>query len=150
MESTLNPNGPTIVRKIETESPMKKNIVLGLITVLVVGGGIGFGYILSGSNSGNVITNTSGNVVSTKNEAGIADESKFSTTTDGVLEEGGISDEGTHHLVRGSGPSQYAYLTSSVVDLDAFVGKKVQIWGETMSGKKAGWLIDVGKIKVVE
>jgi hypothetical protein len=86
----------------------------------------------------------------TKNEAGIVDESKFATTTDGVLEEGGIGGEGTHHLVRGSGPSQYAYLTSSVVDLGGFVGKKVQIWGDTMSGKKAGWLIDVGKIKVID
>ena len=66
------------------------------------------------------------------------------------MEEGGIGGEGTYHLIRGSGPSQYAYLTSSVIDLGSFVGKKVQIWGETVSGKKAGWLIDVGKIKVVE
>ena len=62
--------------------------------------------------------------------------------SEGVLEEGGIGGEGTHHIVRGNGPSQYAYLTSSVVDLDPFVGKKVQVWGETMSGKKAGWLIN--------
>lgn len=149
MESTLNPSSQNIVKKIESESPVKKNVVLAIITVLVVGAGIGTGYLLSNPKSST--TGISGtNVVSTKNEAGIADESKFSTTTEGVLEEGGISDEGTHHLVRGSGPSQYAYLTSSVVDLSAFVGKKVQVWGDTMSGKKAGWLIDVGKIKVIE
>lgn len=143
MESTLNP----------VQTNLKKNVVLGLISVVVVLAGIGTGYLFSGvGKNGSVsLGNSSGNkIVVSKNEAGIADESKFSTTTDGVLEEGGISGEGTHHLVRGSGPSQYAYLTSSAVDLTPFVGKKVQIWGETMSGKKAGWLIDVGKIKVME
>jgi hypothetical protein len=151
MESTLNPSGATVVKKFENNQNMlTKNVVLATITVIVIGLGIGLGYLLSGAGKSNGIQSNSSSVVSTKNEAGIADESKFSTTTDGVLEEGGISDEGTHHLVRGSGPSQYAYLTSSVVDLSSFVGKKVQVWGDTMSGKKAGWLIDVGKIKVVE
>lgn len=153
MESTLNPVKPTVVRKIDTSSNLKKNIVLGLISVFVVLAGIGAGYLFSGvgKNVGSANGNTSGkSVVATENEAGAKDESKFSTTTDGVLEEGGIGGEGNYHLVRGSGPSQYAYLTSSAVDLEPFLGKKVQIWGETMSGKKAGWLIDVGKIKVME
>lgn len=153
MESTLNPIQTPVVRRFDSPSSANKNLILGVISVFVVLAGIGTGYLLSGTSnkttgmSGNKATNT---VVVSKDEAGIADESKFSTTTDGVLEEGGIGGEGTHHLVRGSGPSQYAYLTSSVVDLTSFEGKKVQIWGDTMSGKKAGWLIDVGKIKVVE
>lgn len=153
MESTLNPTSQPIVRRFDNNASSKKNMVLGLISIVVVLAGIGTGYLLSGV--GKTVDSSMGNssgktVVTTKNEAGIADESKFSTNTDGVLEEGGIGGEGTHHLVRGSGPSQYAYLTSSVVDLGAFVGKKVQVWGDTISGKKAGWLIDVGKIKVVE
>ncbi|MEK7168479.1 MAG: hypothetical protein AAB778_00530 [Patescibacteria group bacterium] len=153
MESTLNPTTNNVVSKFEPNKSSKSNLVLGLISVVVVLAGIGAGYLLSGvggnkSSSGN--QNSGNSIVTNKNEAGIADESKFSTTTDGVLEEGGIGGEGTYHLVRGSGPSQYAYLTSSVVDLSVFQGKKVQIWGETISGKKAGWLIDVGKIKVVE
>lgn len=53
-------------------------------------------------------------------------------------------------MVRGIGPSQYAYLTSTVIDLSAFTGKKVQVWGQTIAGKKAGWLMDVGKVKVIE
>ncbi len=142
MESTLNP--------ISSPSHLKKNLVLGAISVVVVLLGIGTGYLFSGVGKKTPAIGTTGEIKVTKNEAGIADESKFSTTTDGVLEEGGISGEGTYHLVRGNGPSQYAYLTSSVIDLSAFTGKKVQIWGETVSGKKAGWLIDVGKIKVVE
>ena len=153
MESTLNPISPQVVRKFDKTESNKRNLVSGLISVLVVLAGIGTGYLVSGvggKTSGTSLTTSGKGVVVSKNEAGIADESKFATTTDGVLEEGGIGGEGTHHLVRGSGPSQYAYLTSSVVDLQVFVGKKVQIWGDTVSGKKAGWLIDVGKIKVME
>lgn len=154
MENVLNPQTPTVVRKIgnSSPSPMKNNLILGVVSVVVVLAGVALGYVLSGvgkKTTGITGTNTN-SVTSTKNEAGIEDESKFSTTADGVLEEGGIGGEGTYHLVRGSGPSQYAYLTSSVVDLSVFVGKKVEVWGDTMSGKKAGWLIDVGKIKVVE
>lgn len=143
MESTLNPT---------PISPLKKNIILGTISVFVILLGVWAGYLFSGVGKGTTgLGSNSGNtIVVSKNEAGISDESKFSTTTEGVLEEGGIGGEGTYHLVRGNGPSQYAYLTSSVVDLGVFVGKKVQIWGETVSGKKAGWLIDVSKIKVME
>lgn len=139
--STLDPTQNTT---------FKKNIILGTISVVVVLAGIGMGYLFSGVGRKTPAMGTNGEIKVTQNEAGITDESKFSTTTDGILEEGGIGGEGTYHLIRGSGPSQYAYLTSSVIDLGAFVGKKVQIWGETVSGKKAGWLIDVGKIKVVE
>ena len=149
MQDTLNPTQNNVVRK----SPVKKNVVLGLISVVVVLAGVYAGYLFSGvgKSTGTSTGNSSGkSVVASNKEAGAKDESKFSTTTDGVLEEGGIGGEGNYHLVRGSGPSQYAYLTSSSVDLAPFVGKKVQIWGDTMSGKKAGWLIDVGKIKVME
>lgn len=149
MESTLNPT--PVIRKFETNSPLNKNIVLAVISIVVVLAGIGTGYLLSGvGKKDSKIVGTTTTLTANKNEAGIADESKFGATADGVLEEGGIGGEGTYHLIRGVGPSQYAYLTSSTVDLSAFVGKKVQIWGDTMSGKKAGWLIDVGKIKVVE
>lgn len=152
MESTLNPTAQPVVRKFDNSSSSKKNLMLGIVSVVIVLSGIGTGYLLSGVG-GSVktgSTTSTNKVVVKENEAGIADESKFATTAEGVLEEGGIGGEGTYHLVRGVGPSQYAYLTSSVVDMSTFVGKKVQVWGDTISGKKAGWLIDVGKIKVVE
>lgn len=153
MESTLNPVKSTVVRRIDNSSSLKKNIILGIISVVVVLAGIGVGYLFSGvgKTTGSAMGNTSGkSVTPSDTEAGAKDESKFSATTEGELAEGGIGGEGNYHLIKGSGPSQYAYLTSSSVDLAPFVGKKVQIWGETMSGKKAGWLIDVGKIKVLE
>jgi len=153
MQDTLNPVQNNVVRRFETPKSSNNNLVLGLISIFIVLVGIGTGYLLSGVGGNKIVSglkNSGSTVEVSENEAGIKDESKFSTTTDGLLEEGGIGGEGTHHLVRGIGPSQYAYLTSSVVDLSVFEGKKVQIWGDTMSGKKAGWLIDVGKIKVVE
>lgn len=153
MQETLSPVQNNVVRKFEPVKSSNNNLVSGLISIVVVLSGIGAGYLLSGANKNGSSSggpNSGNSIITSKNEAGIADESKFSATTEGVLEEGGIGGEGTHHLVKGIGPSQYAYLTSSVVDLSVFEGKKVQVWGETMSGKKAGWLIDVGKIKVVE
>lgn len=139
-----------IVRRIENRTPGKKNLILALVSITVVLLGMGTGYLLSGVNKSDNPQLSGPNVVNNKNEAGIADESTFPDTAEGVLEEGGIGGEGTHHIVRGAGPLQYAYLTSSVVDLSPFVGKKVQVWGQTIGGKKAGWLMDVGKIKVVE
>ncbi len=68
----------------------------------------------------------------------------------GVIEKGGINGEGTHKILREGGESQTAYLTSSVLDLDLFVGRKVEVWGETFAAQKAGWLLDVGAIKVLE
>jgi hypothetical protein len=52
--------------------------------------------------------------------------------------------------VREGGPSQTAYLVSSVIDLDSYAGKKVKVWGETFAAKKVSWLMDVGKIEILE
>ncbi len=158
MESVLNPVDPnssqqSVVRKIKVKSDLlKNNLVLAVISVIVVLAGIGTGYYFSGAykNPDYGGINISSDLKTGESEAGIADESTFPDSTEGILEEGGINGEGTHHLVRGSGPAQYAYLTSTVINLDNFVGKKVQVWGQTIAGKKAGWLMDVGKIKVIE
>ena len=55
--------------------------------------------------------------------------------------------QGTHKLVRPGGESQTAYLTSSVLDLDQYVGKKVIVYGETFGSSQVGWLMDVGKVE---
>ncbi len=121
-------------------------LVGGLIVVLA---GIGSGWVLSGRTLG-LSTQTVPGAKSGPKEAGLADTKTFRDTATGELKEGGISGEGTHHLVRPGGDSQNVYLTSTVIDLQSFVGKKVQVWGETISARKAGWLMDVGKVKVVE
>lgn len=83
-------------------------------------------------------------------EAGMLDPKVKYDNATGVLKEDGISNEGTHHLETAGGPSHYVYLTSSVIDLESFVGKNVEVWGETLASKKAGWLMDVAKIQVVQ
>jgi hypothetical protein len=54
--------------------------------------------------------------------------------------------EGTHFLIReGAVP---VALTSSVVDLSQYEGKKVEVFGETQKAIKEGWLMDVGKVEI--
>ena len=55
--------------------------------------------------------------------------------------------EGTHLLIRSDNPTPVA-LTSSVVDLSQYEGKKVKVYGETQKAVKEGWLMDVGKVEV--
>ena len=138
--------GP-LVKKFS--SGKKENLVLVAIALVVVLAGVGTGWLLSGKKgfSGKVGTPTT---VNSQKEAGSTDTSTFKDTATGVIKTGGITGEGTHHLERDGGPSQYVYLTSTVIDLESFAEKKVQVWGQTISAKKAGWLMDVGRVKVLE
>jgi hypothetical protein len=79
---------------------------------------------------------------------GSSDEASFKDRAEGYLEAGGINGEGSHALVRSKDVSQTVYLTSSVTDLDKFVGMEVKVWGETFRGQAAGWLMDVGRVEV--
>jgi hypothetical protein len=79
---------------------------------------------------------------------GVEDSQAFTDSAEGEISSGGIDGEGSHHLVREGGESQYVYLTSSIIDLDQFVGKNVKVWGQTFTAQKAGWLMDVGRLEV--
>ena len=131
-------------------------LVPAVVILVVILGGVGTGWFLSDKTDGlaGVGTNISAapgtDVVSGGKEFGLKDEGTFRDDAEGILEEGGIEGEGTHHLVRDGGPSKYVYLTSSVVDLSELEGKKVQVWGETFGAKKAGWLMDVGRVKILD
>ncbi|HJX45953.1 MAG TPA: hypothetical protein VJ399_02165 [Patescibacteria group bacterium] len=138
-----------LVKKFSNTTGKKENMILIIGAIIVVLGGVGTGWLLSGRAKGTSESAAPG-AKQTQNEAGLADEKTFRDSAEGILEEGGIAGEGTHHLKRDSDASQYVYLTSTVIDLQSFVGKKVQVWGETITGKKAGWLMDVGKIKVIQ
>lgn len=125
--------------------------VVAALVVIVAGVLTGYLLVPKGSDQNGGELSSAGISSGSGKEAGIVkiDESKYDTAT-GEVQAGGIDGEGTHKLIRSGGPSQTAYLTSSAVDLDQFVNKKVQLWGKTMGAKKAGWLIDVVKVKVVE
>lgn len=70
--------------------------------------------------------------------------------TQGVVKTGNINGVGTHILERQGGQSQWASLTSSALDLDLFVGRQVEVTGQTNSAAKTGWLLDVDQIKVLQ
>ena len=130
-----------------------------LIPLLIIIFGIGTGYLLANTKN----TGSGGGILSkvTKpvtesldngsgvSEAGRADVQEFPDEAQGLLEknDGSVTLEGTHRLIREGGPSQTAYLTSSVVDLSKFEGKQVQVKGETNTALTAGWFMDVGWIK---
>jgi len=130
----------------------KNTILIVVFSLIVVLAGVATGWLISGNVSGgsSSVGEAAPGVEVSSNEAGSADESAFPDNAEGVLERGGIKGEGTHHLVRGEDESQYVYLTSTVIDLESFSGKKVKIWGETLSAESAGWMMDVGKVKVIE
>jgi hypothetical protein len=119
------------------------------VVIVVVLAGIVSGGMLSGRiRAGGPAPVTQ--LKTTSTQAGVEDSATFKDTAQGVLKEGGIKGEGRFHLERPGGVSQNVYLNSTVIDMSSFVDKKVQVWGETVAGKRAGWLMDVGKIKVLE
>lgn len=134
----------------------KQNILI--IAAVIVGGVTGVllarnqiaGKQEAGVDSSLQAAPTSREQVKVDQTFGSADEETFRDSAEGILQEGGVDGEGSHNLVRVGGPSQTVYLTSSIVDLDLFVGHRVKIWGETFAAKKAGWLMDVGRVKVLE
>lgn len=117
-------------------------IVLGVLSGLIL-------YFVSTRGTAK-IAGQNVEVVSTPTEEGVKDASTFKDTATGTLiaNDGKITTEGTDVLTRGDA-SQNVYLTSAVIDLSKYEGKKVQVWGQTFQGQKAGWLMDVGRIKVL-
>jgi len=147
METPVTNQSQTLM----TESPKNNLLPMIMAFILIIGAGIGTGYALSLRNkSTSNNTSKSAAMIKTANEAGTMDTKTFKDFAAGTLEEGGINGEGTHKLIRPGGNSQTVYLISSLVDLEPFVGKKVEVYGQTIKAKTAGWLMDVGRIKVVE
>jgi hypothetical protein len=138
-----------------TPDSEKKNKVLPILLVVVVlAAGVVTGYFVSQRKtvtSGGVIpAPEGGSEIAKGSEFGVKDVSAFKDKAMGVLEKGGLDGVGTHKLLREGGPSQTVYLTSSVIDLDQFAGRKVEINGATQKVEKAGWFMDVGRVKVLE
>ena len=85
-----------------------------------------------------------------KGEVVGVDSPIFKDTTEGLLEKNtDESKPGTHILIRGD-ESQTAYLTSSVLDLDKYVGHKIKVWGETQAVESVGWFMDIGKLQILD
>lgn len=130
-------------------------VIIGFFALVLVLGtlsGAGVKYLTSPKSPGENLRNVDIDETSLQvgDTFGVDDTDLFPDQVSGYLDAGGINGEGTHSLLRPGGVSQNVYLTSSIVDLDEFVGHQVTIWGETFSGQKAGWLMDVGRVQVDE
>jgi len=148
-----------IMHSLEVKKEGKFGKSTNIISVLLVLAlGIGSGFLLSQIT---IATGTVDKKVAVKELTGddeikkglvigVNDSKQFPDEAEGKLVEGGIDGEGTHHLERPGGDSQNVYLTSSIVDLNKFVGHKVKVDGKTFDAEKAGWLMDVGQLEVLE
>lgn len=129
---------------IEAEKPLK--LIAGVIvTALVLG--VLTGYILSTKSNGSKMSSLS--IGPAKNPQ--QDSRTFKDFAEGKIKakpqpsDASEYTEGTHLLIReGAVP---VALTSSVVDLSQYEGKKVKVFGETQKALKEGWLMDVGKVE---
>lgn len=133
-----------LTKKLPIESP--KRLFIGVIVVAVVLG-VATGYILS--QKGSSLRTSMPQVGSPKTAQ--QDSSTFRDFAEGVIKakpqpsDPSEYTEGTHVLEReGAVP---VALTSSVVDLSQYEGKKVKVFGETQKALKEGWLMDVGKVE---
>jgi hypothetical protein len=147
--------GPEVSRKSEDmNSIFTKGLFVFLIIAAILGGLTG--YVLSNKGGGTIGGNslTTGTVDSSKITKGTIvgsnDTKTFKDIATGTLKNGGINGEGQFHLVRPGGDSQNVYLTSSSVDLSKFLDKKIRVWGQTQAAQYAGWLMDVGRVEVLE
>ena len=150
-----NPNIVKPLEPIKTKSGMSKKLIIPLAIILL---GIVSGWGISRMSGSSVTTSgrlTSPESITASNLkvgeiVGVPDEKSFRDKAEGVLAEGGFEGEGSYHLVRPGGDDQNVYLTSSIVDMSLFIGHKIIVWGETFSAQKAGWLMDVGRVQIVE
>lgn len=144
-------NNAPVLRPMNSES-IGKPMVIGIITFIIILGAF-TGYFLTklGPRAGSTTGSGSNTVevVNTATSSGIKDKKTFKDTAIGILKEGGFEGEGSYHLIRGA-KDQTAYLSSTTIDLSVYVGKKVEVWGQTYASGKAGWLMDVGYVEIVK
>lgn len=124
-----------------------------VVIIVLVGAGITSGLIFSSRAKGKT------QAKSAFQEENLTPQQKqsFQVVTrdqaEGVIEKNDKFEEtaqGQWKLIRPGGESQTAYLTSSFLDLDEYIGKKVKVYGETLGSDKVGWLMDVAKVEPVQ
>jgi len=130
--------------------PRTFNKLTNLLLVMAIVAGTFTGYLLSVN-----INSKAAGIPGLKvkdNEIGVDDASTNRDCAKGLLEAADPLDkkiEGSHKLIREGGPSQTIYLTSSVIALDDYIGKEIEVCGETLHSKRVPWLMDVGKLKLL-
>ncbi len=148
MEETGNLSTSKITKSfIQTDNPSKLLLTVVVVSVVL---GVLTGYILSNKSTGGGLPAGLGAPAA---KTAQQDNKTFKDFAEGVVkvrpepEDPTEYTEGTHTLVRESAVS--VALTSSVVDLSKYEGKRVKVFGETQKALKEGWLMDVGKVEEV-
>lgn len=149
-----------LVRQMEDyQSKGGKPFIFLLGAMLIILLGSGTGYLLSSKFSSSEQRKTQSSWPSDKKEVkkgeiyGLDNLEVYRDKAVGVVKvnDKSFTDEGSHVLIRDeNNPSQNAYLTSTVLDLNLFIERKVEVRGETFAAQKAGWLMDVGRVEVLE
>ncbi len=137
----------SLMKKIQ-----KNKLIVICVIALIAGSATGFGAYQLQSQAGQrkePIQQVPGDRIQAGDVFGAQEDEIFTDEAQGYLEAGGINGEGSHKLLRVGGPSQTVYLTSSVTNLDKLIDMEVKVWGETYKGQIAGWLMDVGKVEVI-
>ena len=136
------------ITKSFTDNP--KKLLLSVVIASVVLGAI-TGFVLA--QNGSVGPLTSAGLPGTQAKNAASDSRTFRDFAEGTIKAkpvttNGDYSEGTHVLQRDG--AVHVALTSSVIDLSTFEGKKVKVFGETQKALKEGWLMDVGKVEEVQ
>ncbi len=131
-------------------------VIFVIVPVISIVLGVGTGFVLAQATPSRSSQSVSGatqvdSVTEHTEQVQQKDAASFRDKAEGVIEKNDVSDgenfaSGTHKLIRGD-ESQTAYLTSSVLDLNEYVGQKVTVYGETFSSSQVGWLMDVGRVE---
>lgn len=155
----LDSKDKEIIKSLDNKSKSKFGKYTKLVSVLMVLAlGLGSGFLIAQVTIATGVVDQKVEVKELVSDdeitkglvVGANDKKQFPDEAEGVLVEGGVDGEGTHHLERPGGVSQNVYLTSSNVDLQKFVGMSVKVDGKTFAAQKAGWLMDVGQLEVLE
>lgn len=157
MENQENTTKAPLMHDLQTSSPsLLTKKVAGIVALMVVLG-LATGFFLGKMRPSTSTSTMNGQVI---NKSSIHAGSVYGSESDkdydmsevpqGTLKLGGIQGEGEYHLEREGGAARNVYLTSSSVDLSQFVGRKVKVWGQTQKGQEAGWLMEVGRLEVLE
>lgn len=136
-----------IAKPLKIGSSINRVLVIVLASSVVLGGVTGYVMASKPGGSGGVAQNLPGGQPKTASQ----DNRTFRDFAEGTIKpkpkpkDPNQYTEGTHVLERdGQVP---VTLTSSVVDLSKYEGKKVKVHGETQKALQSGWLMDVGKVE---
>lgn len=147
MEQVTSSIHQKLIKPLSTNSPAR---LLAVVAITAIGLGTLTGLILSSKGSKANLSLSGLDTPKTAQQ----DSRTFRDFAEGVVKarpqptDPSEYVEGTHILQR-EGEIPVA-LTSSVVDLSQYEGKKVKVFGETQKALKEGWLMDVGRVEKIE